>query len=188
MGDDVIKKPPVIAVCGVKNSGKTTLLVHLIKAMTERGYKTAVIKHDGHDFDCDVPGTDSFRLHRAGAYGTAVFSENRIFVHKELRKGAEDQINPEQFVQCFPEADLIFAEGLKNTALPKIEVIRRAVSKAPASNPKGRFLIVTDWGEEQFDEPTAPLSSPEKTVEYILKHFPEISQVSDAFWQAEKKA
>ena len=25
------------------------------------GLKVAVIKHDGHDFEADVPGTDSYR-------------------------------------------------------------------------------------------------------------------------------
>ena len=75
-------KQRIIAVCGVKNSGKTTLLVKLVKNLTERGVKTAVIKHDGHDFSCDVEGTDSYRMKESGAYGTAVFSEQRIFIHK----------------------------------------------------------------------------------------------------------
>lgn len=73
----------VCAVCGVKNSGKTTLIEKLIREYTARGVRTAVIKHDGHDFACDIPGTDSSRFYEAGAYGTAVFSDNRIFVHRQ---------------------------------------------------------------------------------------------------------
>lgn len=137
--------PQVIAVCGVKNSGKTTLLARLIGELTKRGAKVAVVKHDGHDFSCDVPGTDSDRLHRAGAYGTAVFSKNRIFLHKEVEGALETDL-----IRQFPEADLIFLEGLKNSAYPKIEVVRRAISKKPVSNPEGRFLIVTDCSGEEI--------------------------------------
>ncbi|MDO4556353.1 MAG: molybdopterin-guanine dinucleotide biosynthesis protein B, partial [Lachnospiraceae bacterium] len=65
MGESSLGKkrniPFVFAVSGYKNSGKTTLLTHLIEELTERGYKVAVIKHDGHDFESDVPGTDSWR-------------------------------------------------------------------------------------------------------------------------------
>ena len=139
----------IVVVCGVKNSGKTTLLTKLVKKLAEHGKKVAVIKHDGHDFECDIPGTDSYRLSRAGAYGTAVFSKNRIFIHKE--KGSETE---ENLIKMFPEADIIFIEGLKASAYPKIEVIRKEISDQPSSNPEGRFLIVTDWESTKFNEET----------------------------------
>lgn len=75
--------PFVFAISGYKNSGKTTLITRLIPELTGRGYKVAVIKHDGHDFKSDVPGTDSYRHQKAGAYGTAVFSKNRFLITKE---------------------------------------------------------------------------------------------------------
>ena len=53
--DDVKKSPFVAAVCGVKNSGKTTLLIRLVKLLSDRGIRTAVIKHDGHDFELFKP-------------------------------------------------------------------------------------------------------------------------------------
>ncbi len=145
--------PPVIAVCGVKNSGKTTLLAGLVNYFSEQGLKVAVIKHDGHDFSCDVPGTDSYRLHEAGAYGTAVYSSSRIFLHKETTAASAQTL-----ISLFPEADIIFVEGVKDSPLPKIEVIRREISDHPASCPEGRFLIATDWEEEHFTEPTANLN------------------------------
>lgn len=150
----------VIAVCGVKNSGKTTLLEKLVSELSRQGVKTAVIKHDGHDFACDIPGTDSYRLWRAGAYGTAVFSRNRIFVHKE---GTREKV-PE-LVKLFPEADLILVEGMKDSSYPKIEVVRKAVSTEAVSNPEGRFLIVTDLESSAFSEETAGFGD----IELILK-------------------
>ena len=156
------KKQKIIAVCGVKNSGKTTFLVNLIKTLSEQGVKTAVIKHDGHDFTCDVEGTDSDRLKKAGAYGTAMFSDNRVFVHKtEANEKAED------LIALFPEAEVIFIEGMKDSEFPKIEIIRDGISTQAVSNPKGRFLIVTDKDPNEFGEPAMPFEEVERIAEMI---------------------
>ncbi len=134
-------EPPVIAICGVKNSGKTTCMEGLISILSKQGYHVAAIKHDGHDFQADVPGTDSYRMQQAGAFGTAVFSENRVLIYKETRTdiGA--------LISCFPESDLILVEGMKDTELLKLEIIRQGISKEPVSNPKGRIGILTDREE-----------------------------------------
>ena len=155
----------VIAVCGVKNSGKTTLLEKLIENLSARGLKIAVVKHDGHDFTCDIPGTDSYRLGEAGAYGTAVFSNSRIFIHK---KGTGER--EEELIRLFPEADIIFLEGMKDSSYPKIEVIREGISDSPASNPAGRFLIVTDRNPQEYYEKTAGINEIDKVAEEILKY------------------
>ena len=44
----------VIAVCGCKNSGKTTLISRIVNKLSYEGFKVAVIKHDGHNFACDI--------------------------------------------------------------------------------------------------------------------------------------
>lgn len=167
-GNAVDGAAKVIAVCGVKNSGKTTLLEKLVRELAKRGWKVAVIKHDGHDFSCDIPGTDSHRLWSAGAYGSAVFSGNRIFVHKEEKKEGTKERIPE-LVKFFPEADLIFLEGMKESSYPKIEVVRRAVSQKPVSNPEGRFLIVTDLESSALKEETAGFEEIDFIIEKILE-------------------
>lgn len=163
MGDTFVEKR-IVAVCGVKNSGKTTLLEGLVREMDGRGMKVAVVKHDGHDFACDIPGTDSYKLKEAGAYGTAVFSDSRIFLHKTGTKNKEKEV-----LQMFPEADIIFIEGMKNSSWPKIEVIRAEISKQPVSNPEGRFLIVTDRDKEEFREPAAGFEEIGKIAEQIIR-------------------
>lgn len=57
----------------VVNAGKTTLLTRLLPVLTDYGLKVATVKHDGHEFEGDVPGTDTYRHMKAGAFGTAVF-------------------------------------------------------------------------------------------------------------------
>lgn len=156
----------IVAVCGVKNSGKTTLLEKLVKELTKRGLKVAVIKHDGHDFTCDKPGTDSYRFGEAGAYGTAVFSDYRSFVHK---KGTGER--EEELIRLFPEADIIFLEGMKDSRYPKIEVIRDGVSVRPVSDPRGRFLIVTDRDPKEYQEETAGLEEIDRIIGMVLALF-----------------
>ena len=74
----------------------------------------ATVKHDGHDFEPDVPGTDSFRHRKAGAYGTAIFSDHRFLVTKEC-----EGITEQELFLHFPEADIILVEGLKHSSYPK---------------------------------------------------------------------
>lgn len=153
----------IVVVCGVKNSGKTTLLVRIVEKLTQMGKKTAVIKHDGHDFTCDIPQTDSFRLKEAGAYGTAVYSKHRMFIHK-----TDTEPKLEEMIQQFPEAEIILIEGEKASTFPKIEVIRKGVSEYPASNPEGRFLIVTDREKEQYEERAVGFEDLDEIVKAIL--------------------
>lgn len=127
------------AVCVIKNSGKTTLLEKIVRTLTAYGYKVAVIKHDGHDFECDVPGTDSWRYITAGAFGAAIYSDRQVFVRKILPDKPKALVHT--LMKCFPEVDVILAEGCKGLPVRKIEVVRSDVSHRPVSNPEGRFLM-----------------------------------------------
>lgn len=106
--------PYIYAISGWKNSGKTTLMERVIGELVRRGYRVATVKHDGHDFEADVPQTDSWRHHQAGAYGTAVFSKHRFCITKECCGVDETAL-----FRAFPEADIILIEGLKHSAYPK---------------------------------------------------------------------
>lgn len=132
-------KVPVLAVSGRKNTGKTTLLTGLVSELSKRGVRVAFIKHDGHDFTADVPGTDSFSLKEAGAYGTAVYSDTRYSIVKE-EKGCQAQ----DFIPCFPEADLILLEGQKYSQYPKLEILRSSVSSIPVCDPYWVLAYVAD--------------------------------------------
>lgn len=132
------RDPLVVAICGIKNSGKTTCMEQLIALLSTRGYRVAAIKHDGHDFQADIPGTDSYRMQQAGAFGTAVFSEKRLLVYKETKTDIAS------LIQVFQESDLILVEGMKDTELLKFEIVRQGISEEPVSNPTGRLGILTD--------------------------------------------
>jgi molybdopterin-guanine dinucleotide biosynthesis protein MobB len=139
VGEPPAGGPPVVAVCGAKNSGKTTLLEGVLPILKEWGIRTAVIKHDGHDFAPDVPGTDSFRLREAGAYGTAVYSDRRYMLTAERSSPALEEI-----AAAFRDADLILLEGGKQMPCPKIEVVRAAVSNTAICSLDSLIGICTD--------------------------------------------
>lgn len=153
----------IIVICGIKNSGKTTLICKVIPKLVEAGLKVATMKHDGHDFESDVPGTDSYCHQKAGAYGTAVFSNNRFMLTKQTA-----QISEKTLIGFFSDADLIIIEGMKDSTYDKIEVIRSANGNQPASNPKGRFLIVTDRRDITSAEPQVHPNDIDTIVEKIL--------------------
>ena len=119
------RTPWMAAVSGVKNSGKTTLITRLIPYLSAQGLQVAVIKHDGHDFAPDVPGTDTHACLEAGAYGTAVFSGSRFMAVKQAA------VTERELARLFPEADLILLEGMKYSPYPKLELVREGNSDRP---------------------------------------------------------
>lgn len=111
-------KPYIFAISGYKKTGKTTLIEALIGKLTMLDYKVATVKHDGHDFEPDVPETDSYKHRKAGAFGTAVISGSRFMVTKEYAE-KEDEILEKMLEDAFPEANVILLEGYKNKNYPK---------------------------------------------------------------------
>ena len=139
----------IIAVCGTKNAGKTTLLEKLIPALARRWIRAAVIKHDGHRFAPDREGTDTYRMLAAGAVGAAVFDAEKF----QLVRCAP--VTERELADFFPEAELILLEGFKGSNGPKIEVLRGG---EPVSDPQTRLALVTD---DRVRDPGVPVFSPE---------------------------
>lgn len=164
------KKQFILAVSGVKNSGKTTLITKLLPELKKRGLQVAVIKHDGHDFEADVPGTDSWKYAQAGADGTCVFSAKKYMVVKYAPAPSVEEL-----VGAFPEADVIFLEGFKYSEYPKIEVIRKGNSSESVCDPKNLLGIVTDLTKAELDVNGETLDIPlfgseetERLTDYFL--------------------
>jgi molybdopterin-guanine dinucleotide biosynthesis protein len=135
-------RTPVLAVSGRKDTGKTALLEMLVRELARSGIRSAVIKHDGHEFEADVPGTDSRRIKDAGAYGTVVYSGSKFSVIKE-----QPFMKAEDFFCFFPEADIIFLEGQKYSDYPKLEVLRKEISEIPVCRPETVLAYV--WSGEE---------------------------------------
>lgn len=160
------KTPLILAVSGVKNSGKTHLITRLIPVLENYGLKTATMKHTGHHFD--VPGTDTDQHMKAGAYGTAVFSDDAFMVVKKQK-----EIRPKQLMEYFPEADLILLEGFKSSDYPKFEVIRKENSRERVCAKQNLLGIVTDLRKDEISGdvegiPLFDLNDEERLAAFIM--------------------
>lgn len=114
-----LNKPVVCQIVGYKNSGKTALVCALIPFLQQEGKRVAVIKHDGHDYDMDHPGTDTWKHRQAGAMAVAITSAARTSVIEE--RGSSLQ----ELIAGFSGYDYVLVEGFKQEAYPKIVLIRR---------------------------------------------------------------
>ena len=155
-------KPVVVAVSGVKNSGKTTLISALIPLLKEAGVEVAVIKHDGHSFLSDPPDTDTGRYMASGACGAAIYDGEKF----KIIQAHPTQV--EELIPLFPQADLILLEGFKHTLLPKLELVREGNSQAPVSPPEALLALVTDLPLTLPDVPTLPLNQPGTVAQFLL--------------------
>ncbi len=160
-----MKTPGLFAISGVKNSGKTTYCEKVIPALTALGLQVAVIKHDGHEFEADVPGTDSSRCFAAGAVGTVVFSDAKFCA---VRRWSAPDLDV--LTGLFPQADVILLEGFKHWPGPKIELVRRGNSTAPVCT--GQVLaIATDLPElDTHGLPRLSLEDGEAAARLIRDH------------------
>lgn len=136
-----ISTPFVFCVSGVKDSGKTGLIIKLINEFIREKYSVAVIKHDGHEYDMDYPGTDTYRFSEAGAITSVIFSDTKYSIN-----GKHD-LKPQEITDRLIEnieADVIILEGQKHSHYPKIEVVREAISQRSVCDPDTLICIATD--------------------------------------------
>lgn len=137
--------PNVFIFAGHSGSGKTTLIEKLVRELSGRGLRVAVIKHAHHKVVLDTPGKDSFRYKQAGAAISMLVTANEL----QLVADAVDKREPAQLAQRFlGEADMVLAEGFSHAAGAKIEVLRRECSTVPRCTiGDGLIAIVTDIDE-----------------------------------------
>jgi len=140
--------PPVIAVCGFKNSGKTTLLEGVIPLLRNQGLAVAVIKHDAHGVQVDHQGKDSDRLFRAGA-DVLLHGPNETLVrqHPSSVGGLEEEAE-----MLLWRHDIVLVEGHKETPLPKIWVHGPGYPPPPPSVSDICFELA--WDEERVPKAT----------------------------------
>lgn len=126
---DPVASNAVLAVVGWSGSGKTTLLEFLVAHLAARGLRVNVVKHSHHDIELEPPHKDSARLRMAGAAEVMIASPYRYAILRELRGQPEPPLS-EQLARLAP-ADLTLVEGYKWEPLPKLEVYRPSLGRAP---------------------------------------------------------
>jgi molybdopterin-guanine dinucleotide biosynthesis protein MobB len=132
---------PIYSVVAYSGTGKTTLIEKLVAELKARGFRTAVIKHDAHEFDIDHEGKDSWRFTRAGADVTVVASESKAAVMENR------PVSLDALLGMITDVDVILTEGYKSGAWPKIAMMRSATGKPLPIPADECFAVVTDAEE-----------------------------------------
>jgi molybdopterin-guanine dinucleotide biosynthesis protein MobB len=156
---------PVISFVAKSGSGKTTLLEKVIAQLKAENYRIAVIKHDAHQFDIDIPGKDSWRMAQAGADIVAISSPAKVAVIEKVteEKQLDDVIN------MISEVDLILTEGFKLGGKPAIEVFRSAVGQTLLCKPDRLIAIASDV-EWNIGVPCYHIDDTEGVVGEVIKY------------------
>jgi molybdopterin-guanine dinucleotide biosynthesis protein MobB len=132
----------VLAVCGWKGAGKTTVIEAVLPRLAAVGLRVAALKHDLHGFEVDRPGKDSDRLFRAGA-DVLLRSSGEAFARWHGLSLAD------ALATLAAEHDLVLVEGHKDTALPKVWL----AGAGDAAPPDGLADVreVLPWDDTRVD-------------------------------------
>lgn len=134
----------IFGIAGFKNTGKTTLVVDLVREFTARGWRVGTVKHAHHEFDIDQPGKDSY-LHRAAGAREVIVGSARRWAHiRELDGAAEPALD--ELVGHFGDLDLVLVEGYKGGTHPQLEVRRSAAPAAPLAGTRPAVLAIVADG------------------------------------------
>lgn len=152
---------PVITFAAYSGTGKTTYLEKLLPCLKTVGLRVAVVKHDGHNFQLDMPGSDTCRLSDAGADAVAIVSSQK-FALLEPRSLDVDEI-----VHRIMDVDLILTEGFKHGPYPKIALYRKESGQPLAVEAADCLAIVSDTPIEA-PCPVFPLNTPEPLAAYLI--------------------
>ncbi|MEZ6096803.1 MAG: molybdopterin-guanine dinucleotide biosynthesis protein B [Pirellulaceae bacterium] len=156
-----------IHIVGRKNSGKTTLIVELLKEYHVLGIRVASIKHTSHDHELDVPGKDSFVLRKAGSEMVGIITENLTAIYQATEHGPYKYDTLERAMH---DVDLILVEGDLSTGMPKIEVYRPDIhaNQLPLIVEHPTISFVVTNAPLELSVPTVPRSDVKSVAKKIL--------------------
>lgn len=154
---------PVVAFAAYSGTGKTTLIEKLVRRFQEKGLRPAVIKHDGHGFEIDHAGKDSWRFARAGAQITVISAADQsAYIEKR-------PLSLAQLLAMIHDVDIILVEGYKQENLPQIGIAREATGKGFPAAPE-RFLAVVSDFAVACDVPHFGLDDIDEITEFIREN------------------
>jgi molybdopterin-guanine dinucleotide biosynthesis protein B len=133
----------VVAVVGGKKSGKTTAIEVLVRELSRRGYKIAVVKHiSDPDFTIDREGKDTWRFAEAGAMTVVSVAAREIAT---VEKKPLKNLTLGEILQRCRGADIVFLEGFRklvgrNTDVRKIVAVKASEDVAEATENFGPII------------------------------------------------
>ena len=162
---------PAVQIVGYKKTGKTTLVCRLAERYAAMGLRVGTVKHDGHDFEPDVPGTDSWRHRRAGAAVTAVVSDKRTAWFEERPTRLDELLSG-----MTGRIDLAIVEGWKREKYPKVALVQTE-EQLPLLVELNGVVAVASWEaslrarlERETGWPTFEFDDTERIANFLLSY------------------
>ena len=155
---------PVFAFAAYSGTGKTTVIEKIVLELKARGLRVAVIKHDGHRFEIDHEGKDSWRFAHAGADITIISSQEKT-AYIEQR-----ELSLRQLIDMVHDVDLILVEGYKNETLPQIGIARRATGKGFTADLSRFMAVITDMEEIETTLPRFTFEDIQGVTDFIMQN------------------
>ena len=110
---------PVIGFYGSSDTGKTTIIVKLVKRLIKEGFKVATIKKTDKKIGIDVKGKDTWKHSQAGAKLVVLSSPSETdFIIKKYMK-TKDIIRGISELGFY---DIVLVEGASDPSIPKIKL------------------------------------------------------------------
>ena len=115
----VKKKLVVIGCYGKSGTGKTSLIVSLIKQLRREGLVVATIKESDKSIGIDQKGKDTWMHSQAGAQLVVFSSSNETDFILKHSLGLDSIL---EIIQQVGEYDIILVEGASDPRIPKIKI------------------------------------------------------------------
>lgn len=155
---------PMLAFAAYSGTGKTTLVEKVVRRLTEKGLRLAVVKHDVHGLDLDREGKDSWRYAQAGAEMVLVSSpEKTAVIHQRA-------LSFQQVLSQIEDVDLIIVEGYKRESVTQIGLCRMATGKGFTDTLDRYIAVVTDCGDLPAELTRFGFDDIEPITEFIMKN------------------
>nr|WP_275579597.1 molybdopterin-guanine dinucleotide biosynthesis protein B [Jeotgalibacillus terrae] len=155
-------------VVGYQNSGKTTVMNQLVKAVSAHDLKAGTIKHHGHGGSPDYTDSskDSRRHFQAGAAISAVEGEGAIIIESEA--GLADLEKLLTFYRTLP-LHVILVEGYKKEWFSKIVMIKDEQDKKLLRECKNIQAVITDLPLSDLNIPVFRRDDHTGYTEWLIK-------------------
>lgn len=173
---------PAIGFAAWSGTGKTTVIEGLVRALTARGIRVAVIKHDGHGFEIDWEGKDSRRFTLAGARTVLLTSPERTAVMTERGMDLAEALGR------IRDVDLILVEGFKGADIPRIGLSRKAAGKDFPVPPETCLALVTDREDVPPEVPRFAFGDTEGLTAFVMKEMRRMGETDFTHFNDEGRA
>lgn len=152
----------IIGVVGWKDTGKTTVVEHLVRLLAARGYTVGTVKHVHSPISLEPEATDSMKHLGAGAALTVTAGQDLTVTLDRSCYDLDQAISRHLWV-----CDYIVVEGFKGADIPKIAVIAEGgVIPPEASN----VVAAVYRGQPPEGYPVFTFDEIDRLVDYLFEN------------------